>query len=410
MKRDGHPAGSPKRCFETLQESAQGYMKVKRNSTRVTLADVAEAAGVSITTVSVVLSGREDHLRQFHPDTVTRVRECAERLGYRANLFASGLPGKSCPFFALVIRDFAKDDVTAWHHWAFEGDLLAGAIHAAAERDMYPIVTANPLTDAESLHPIERVISGGVLGAIVRSPNRPLERYLRQQMNRGHRIAVVFPDQLTRWPSNAITVENHAVGRIAAEALARQGRKRWGIVHYRDRKPRESHLARREAFQRIAQRVGASVEILSLPREMDDVGRRDLAQLASGRVDGLFGVDSVLSIDALQACLKVGLKPPDDISLVGVNCSRWQNGGFPRITSVEVSWRDVGVVAVRELMRMTDAEETEFDNVLIKPRVVAGDTCPIVLDGLPHHSGVDTLAFGTDHLPIARDASGARGS
>lgn len=353
-------------------------MKQQRTATRVTLADVAERAEVSITTVSVILSGRAETLRQFHPDTVARVREAAERLGYRANLFASGLPSKASPFFALVIRDIVKDDVTAWHHWAFEGDMLAGVVQTAAERDMYPIVAAAaPLAEEDSLRPIERIISGGVFGAIVRSPGRPLERYLRQQSLRGHRIAVVFPNQLTRWPSNAITAENFAVGRLAAEILARQGRRRWAVVHYRDRKPRESHLVRREAFERIARRVGATVELISLPREPEHVTQRDLRPLRRGRIDGIFAVDSVLSIDALLAAGQLGMRPPEDFSLVGVNCSRWQSKPFPRITSVEVSWREAGERAVRELLRMAETDEPRFDNVLLAPRVIPGDTCPV---------------------------------
>ena len=96
-------------------------MVTKPRVRRVTLADVAEKAGVSVTTVSLILSGREGWLSQFHPDTIKRVREYAERLGYRANLFALGLPTRAAVFFALVVHDVDKDTVTAWHHWAFEG-------------------------------------------------------------------------------------------------------------------------------------------------------------------------------------------------------------------------------------------------------------------------------------------------
>lgn len=339
---------------------------------------MAEKAGVSITTVSVILSGREESLRQFNAETIARVRACAEELGYRANIFASGLPSKACPFFALVVRDFAKDSVTAWHHWAFEGELLGGVMEAAAAREMYPIVaTTEAQADEDSLRLVERIVAGGVFGAIVRSPNRPLERYIYQQSRRGQRIVVVFPDQVARWPSNTISVENFGVGRAAAELLARHGRRRWAIIHYRDRKPRESHLARREAFQRIAQRVGATVEIVGLPREPEQFTDKDLTQLRRARPDGIFAVDSVLSIDALMACRTLGLKPLEDFSLVGVNCSRWQNTAFPRITSVEVSWKEIGATAVREMLRMGDEESNRFPNVLVKPRVVEGDTCPI---------------------------------
>ncbi|MGB9624022.1 MAG: LacI family DNA-binding transcriptional regulator [Phycisphaerae bacterium] len=350
----------------------------------MTLADVADRAGVSITTASVILSGREDYLRQFHPETIEKVRQSAGRLGYCANLFASGLPSKDSLFFALVIRDIARDDITAWHHWAFEGDLLVGVIHAAAQAGMYPIVaTADADTEGDSLRSIERIISGGVFGAIVRSPGKALEKYLRGQLRRGQRVAVVFPDRLSQWSSNAVSVDNLALGQMAGELLSREGRKRWAIVHYRDRNPRESHLVRREGFKQVARRVGASVDIIGLPREPENFTEEDLAQLKRIDPDGVFGVDSVLSIDALLAFLKVGRRPPADFSLVGCNCSRWQSAAFPRITSVEISWKQAGIIAIRQLLQTAKAEENCFENVLMKPRTVPGETCAVPADLVP---------------------------
>ena len=74
-------------------------VRVNAKVKRVTVAGVAERAGVSTTTVSLILSERQEYLRQFHPDTIKRVRDTARRLGYHGNLFASGLPTKASPFF-----------------------------------------------------------------------------------------------------------------------------------------------------------------------------------------------------------------------------------------------------------------------------------------------------------------------
>ena len=57
---------------------------------RPTLKDVAQAAGVSITTVSVVLNDRHEGVRV--PDgTRRRVQQAAEEIGYRPNILARSL-------------------------------------------------------------------------------------------------------------------------------------------------------------------------------------------------------------------------------------------------------------------------------------------------------------------------------
>ena len=61
---------------------------VRTVAPRVTLAHVADRAGVSTATASLILSRREEYIRQFRTDTVEKVRRSAKRLGYRANLFA----------------------------------------------------------------------------------------------------------------------------------------------------------------------------------------------------------------------------------------------------------------------------------------------------------------------------------
>jgi LacI family transcriptional regulator len=353
-------------------------MSGKPNSVRVTLANVAERAGVSTTTVSLILSNREEYIKQFAPETVEKVRKSAKSLGYRANLFASGLPTRASPFFAVVIRDIGRADPSSWHAWAFEGDLLAGVVEMGMETGLYPIVaTVDQKTLDAGIQATEKLITGGVFGAIVRSPGAPLEKFLIAQIKKGERILVVFPDQLTKWPQNSIAVDNVMIGEMAAQLLAKQQCRRWGIVRYKYPQLRESHKLRIEGFTRVAKRLNVPVEIIRLPREPEEFSAADLAALRKAELDGLFGLDSVLSVDALLAAGEIGQSPLKDFMLVGVNCSRWQSRPHPRITSVDVSWREVGRTAVKTLSDMAEAHVNTCDAILLRPHVVPGETCPV---------------------------------
>lgn len=68
----------------------------------VTIRDVAREAEVSITTVSQIL--RENSRYQFHPNTVERVREAAERLGYQAHAAARLLRQQETKMIGLAVR------------------------------------------------------------------------------------------------------------------------------------------------------------------------------------------------------------------------------------------------------------------------------------------------------------------
>jgi DNA-binding LacI/PurR family transcriptional regulator len=347
-------------------------------SRRVTLADVASRAHVSVTTVSLILSGREEWLRQFHPDTVAKVRKYADRLGYRANLFASGLPSKATLFFAIVVHDVDSPNARAWHHWVFEGAFMGGVIQRATEREVYPILaTADERADEERIRPVKQIIDGGVFGAIIRTPNPLLERFLRARLRRGQRIVVAFPRKLAAWPSNAIDVDNAAIGETVGNLFAARGRKQW--LFARCKAPRDAHRLQFEALNRVAERVGATVQTIQLPMDLDETTAGDFAapRIRRARADAIFGVDPVSSAGSLFGCLKNGMKIAEDVDLIGCDCSLWRDEPMPTITAVDVSWNELGSLAMDKLLELAKSEVYRFDTILVGPRVVPAETCPV---------------------------------
>ncbi|MGQ9652230.1 MAG: substrate-binding domain-containing protein [Phycisphaerae bacterium] len=350
-----------------------------RPAPRTTLAHVAERAGVSIATASLVLSGRNEYITQFRPDTVEKVRCCAERLGDRVNLFAAGLPTKTSLFFLLVIRDFGgSQDPGSWHLWAFEGMLLAGAMRMATDKGLYPVVVAIDPTDPEAgIAKVDPIISGGVLGAIVRTPQPPLERVIRSRLKAGQRLVVVFPHKLSAWPTNAIDVDNMAIGETAGRLLTGRRRRTLAFVCYKS--IRHIHRLRIEGLKLAAEEVGATVAPIQLPLAANE---QSVAGIVASRIkrvaaDGLFAVDSVSSVGSLIGLMRCGMKPTEDFDLVGCDCSLWRSESMPAITTVDVSWEEVGRLATKKLLDMSRAGSLQFETIVLPPRVTPADTCPV---------------------------------
>ena len=353
-------------------------MATKGPTSKITLSAVAAHAGVALSTASVVLSEHSEYVRNFSPATIQRVRRSAEKLGYRANLFASGLSAKGASlFFVVALRDIRHSLGTEKYLWSFDGDLLGGVIDVATRAGVYPIIAmTRPDASEPEARNLDRVINGGVFGAIVRTPCPALEKSLRHRIAEGQPAVVIFPESLSAWSSNAVDIDNVELGKHAGRLLARRGCRRWLIV--RDQEDCEPHGGRFSGFRAVAREAGAEIHTVCSPEAME--ARQAAALVGEAlnrhRPDGAFAVSFRSSDAFLRACRKVGCKAGKDVLLVGCDCSMIPEAIVPRITSLEASWRDIGVAAMETLLRMRDTGKAQVPNVLVRHQVVSGETCP----------------------------------
>jgi DNA-binding LacI/PurR family transcriptional regulator len=103
---------------------------------RVSIRDVAREAGVSVTTVSHALNGKG----RLHPDTRTRVREVADRLGYRPNPAARSLVSGRTGLIAAV-PSLPHDGTVEFSEFGFSSELIAAATGVAIGRDNALVVS-----------------------------------------------------------------------------------------------------------------------------------------------------------------------------------------------------------------------------------------------------------------------------
>ncbi|MBI4581570.1 MAG: LacI family DNA-binding transcriptional regulator [Planctomycetes bacterium] len=349
-----------------------------KRSARITLSAVAADAGVALSTASVILSENQEYLRNFSPSTILRVRKSAQRLGYRANLFASGLPGKgSSLFFMLAVPALDPGTPGAHYSWGLHGDLMGGVAETAHEAGVFPIVVLfKPQPGGADSQSFDRVLHGGAFGAIVCSPPAPLEKILRQRIKESQPIVVVFPERVSEWSSNVVDIDNVALGEQAGQLFARQRRRKWLIIL--DEENEEAHALRLRGFQKVARECRARVERLPCPHEVsaDEASVRVAPWLAKFRPDAVFALASRTAQGFLHACKRVGVEAGTEVLLVGCDCSIWQTPLLPRITSLEASWRQVGETAMQQLGRMRDDGGSRFGSILLPPTLVPGDTCP----------------------------------
>lgn len=195
-----------------------------------TIHEVAEAAGVSISTVSYALSGK----RPVSEKTRRRIEDAAQTLGYQPDAGARMLAGRRTQIFALT--EPLRADTHAPTHMAF---VLATAV--AARRRGYDILL---LTDEQASDGMNRVAASNLVDAILVLDVAPDdERVAIARAVRTPTIFIGLPDDQDGL--TCVDLDFEAAGHLAVDRLADAGHRRIHLLGQTEVSYRKSNFPRR---------------------------------------------------------------------------------------------------------------------------------------------------------------------
>lgn len=313
---------------------------------RVTLAEVAQRAGVSRTTASFVLSGRSD--MRISAEASRRVVEAAEYLGYRPNLTARSLRTNVTQTIALVSDSIATTQ--------YAGELIRGCVEAALAQDRLLFITETE-GDTEGEERLvggllDRQVDGVIYASMYTREVRPpaalrnIPLVLLNCLAEGFGAPAVIPDEV-------------GAGRTAARTLLAAGH-RAGIHviggHHITEETPDGVFAGRERMRGVGQalrrgkaRPAGVVECgWSLPEHaFREVG----AMLAAGvRPAALICCNDRLAFGAYQAISAAGLRIPGDVSVISFDDSELASWLRPQLSSIALPHYELGRRAVELLI------------------------------------------------------------
>jgi DNA-binding LacI/PurR family transcriptional regulator len=268
------------------------------------ITEVAEAAGVSISTVSYALSGK----RPVAPDTRRRIEAAVRDLGYSPNAGARMLAGRRTQIFALT--EPLRADSHAPTHMSF---VLATTV--AARRHDYDILL---LTDEQASAGMSRVASSG-LDVGPDDERVPLARSIDTPT-----IFIGVPDD--RAGLVCVDLDFEAAATLAVDRLVDAGHRRLGLVGQPDVAYEKSNFPPRlrRAFEAHAAARGAhAVSRTSGDRSTSAaVTRRAVAEMLDDGVTALavHAADDVHLVVFAELAER-GLSVPSDVSVISVAAS-----------------------------------------------------------------------------------------
>jgi LacI family transcriptional regulator len=339
-----------------------------------TIKDVARTAGVSPATVSRVLSGKDS----VDPELARRVRATALELDYRPSSVARSLRTKRRAVWGIIVSDIRNPFFT---------ELVRG-VEDAAQQAGYALIVGNAdeRYDKEASY-VDLFVAERMAGVIL-SPASQAMSDVGPLLD--HAVPVITVDrELHRTGVDSVLVDNEGGGYQATKHLLLQGYGRIAcITGPADRTTASSRLA---GYVRAHREAGLPIEDELVRRaDFKETGGAQAAEnlLALSRPpDALFVTNNQMTLGALDAISRRGLKVPDDLGIVGFDDPPWAGLICPPLTAVAQPAYDIGATAadllVRRIARASDGPERIVlpTSLIVRASSVREDTRIGVLPG-----------------------------
>lgn len=300
---------------------------------RATLKDVAAVAGVSVTTVSLVLNNRPARVSEGKRKVIA---DAAKKLNYVPNQSARSLVTKQSQLVALIVPDIENLFFAA----------LAKCVEDECAAQGYSLIVANSDDSRESEQALlRRLTSRGVDGVLLiparESCAAGAGAALREDVERVT-CPVVLIDRLTQcgW-CDAVGFDNYLGGRLAAQYLLEGGHKRIGIV---TGDVAESSAADRrrgfaDALEQAGERLDPSLCVTGDYRFAS--GYRAADRIIDGGATAVFCCNDVMALGFRQRMAERGLHVTEDMQVIGYDNILKRFGLGWRMTTVEQSVGDL---------------------------------------------------------------------
>jgi DNA-binding LacI/PurR family transcriptional regulator len=306
----------------------------------VTLRDVAREAGVSVRTVSNVVSGSV----HVAPATRAQVEASLQKLGYRPNLVARNLrrgrtglvalafPELDVPYFAELAR--AIVGVTRQHGITVVIEQTDG--RADYERELLEGGARSALFDGLILSPL--ALGVGEVADLAGG----LPVVLLGEREAHHRL-------------DHVAIDNVAAARVATAHLAEQGRRRIAAIGYQHPETNQTAHLRARGYEEALTAAG-----LPLDPELRiftgyyhrDLGARAMRTLLDlpEPPDAVFCFNDLLALGAMREALSSGVRIPRDLAVVGFDDIEDGRYSTPTLTTISPDKKHIAHVAVQMLI------------------------------------------------------------
>lgn len=327
-----------------------------------TIRDVAEAAQVSISTVSHVIN----ETRYVRPETRDRVLQAMDQLNYRRNRLASSLRNRKTQTIGVLLPNSANP---------YFAEVLLG-IESKCYLNEYNIIMGNAIDNPDrELRYLNVLLSRQVEGILLISAG-DLEKSI-DLLNK-YEMPVVMVDRATERPTtDQIYTDNPGGGRLATEYLISLGHHRIACITGPSvvTPSAERIQGYRDAL------AAANIPIVDdyiIGGDFQHEGGFAAAQALMALPTpptAIFACNDLMAVGAIAAVQSSGRRVPDDVSVVGYDDISLASYTNPRLTTIHQPAQEVGQLAVERLLQRINNPDGEAHYDILPVSLVERDSC-----------------------------------
>lgn len=339
----------------------------KRTQRNISLKELAAHLGLSITSLSLVLNDKPG-ANSIPQETKDRIFEAAEKFNYRPNYFARSLRAQRSFTFGVIVPELS-DGYSA---------MVLNGVEAALAKEGYFYITASHLHRDDLLeHNPQMLIERQVEGIIA------VDTPIRFQTDLP--VVSVSGHEEIKGVTNVILNHQHAA-ELGVGHLFTLGHRKIAIIKGQDFS--SDTEVRWETIVEAASKRGIKIDEKLVAQLEGDIPSPEIGYVATKKIlsnkkpfTALFAFNDISAIGAIRALQEVGLRVPEDVSVLGfddVYAAEFHN---PALTTIRQPLFEMGKLAAQTLLqRLAKKEENgEIPKTLtVEPQLIVRNSSATV--------------------------------
>lgn len=324
---------------------------------KVSIKDVAKAAGVSTATVSNVFSGR----KPVNLDLASKVRRVADELGYTVNKAASLLRSGRNSVVCVLVPDLSDPFFTS---------IITEVEHLARE-DGYEIIIGNSDDDVS--------IEDGRLSALLAWEPAgmiviPCTDTLPARLLETGVPPCIFVDRVANFAvADTVTINNFSAGEQAAEYVAQLGHR--NILLAASDMSIHPIRQRAEGAQQGARKHGGSIRIVELGAD-PEVGAERLAQWfdSNEQPTAICATTDITTLAVLRFLADRKIDIPEQVSVIGFDDYAWMSARRTKLTGVRQPVGKIAATLWSQLKNRMGGQTGAVVNTVLEAELMVRDS------------------------------------
>jgi LacI family transcriptional regulator len=308
-----------------------------------TIKDVAKKANVSIATVSRVLNDQGG----YSPKTKEKVLSAIKELGYQPNALARGLINKRTETIGILIPEVSN---------MFAAKIFRGVENAAHQRGSSAIV-CNTDSNGEKTMKYLKVLREKRIDGVIFVSEILKEEYYEAISSMNIPIVLVSTESY-RYQLPYVKVDDRRAAYTAVEYLINKGHRKIGMISG-NKYDLIAGQPRIDGYKKALMSNNIPVNekyIVSAKGFSFKDGFENLPRLlhAAPDITAIFVASDEMAMGVISAAYNMGIKIPDDLSVIGYDNLPLAEMSIPPLTTVEQPLVQMGEMAANMLFTMIE--------------------------------------------------------